>query len=138
MQILLCQLFENNSPCRLQHNLGCRANVNNQLGFCFVLFLAYYSVQGQTKSLSNPCVRFIMFSIFLAIKIDKRVFEKCTSQNSIKLMPKPPAMRYSRTKRATAPRSLSHYFNSNNLLQLLKYNIKETNLVSVEIDRQNS
>ena len=39
----------------------------NQLGFCFVLFLTYYSVECQTKSLSNLCVRFIMFPIFLAI-----------------------------------------------------------------------
>ncbi len=39
----------------------------NHLGFCFVLFLTYYSVECQTKSLSNLCVLFIMFPIFLAI-----------------------------------------------------------------------
>ncbi len=39
----------------------------NQLGFCFVIFLTYYSVGCQTKSLSNLSVRFIMFTIFLAI-----------------------------------------------------------------------
>ncbi len=37
-----------------------------QLGFCFVLSLTYYAVECQTKSLSNLCVCFIMFSIFLA------------------------------------------------------------------------
>ncbi len=39
----------------------------NQLGFRFVLFLTYYSVECQTKSLSNLCVRFAMLPIFLAI-----------------------------------------------------------------------
>ncbi len=39
----------------------------NQLGFCFVLFLTNYSVECQTKSLSNICVRFTMLPIFLAI-----------------------------------------------------------------------
>ncbi len=39
----------------------------NQLGFCYVLFLTYYSVECQTKSLSNLRVRFAMFPIFLAI-----------------------------------------------------------------------
>ena len=41
--------------------------VYNQLGFCFVLFLTYYSVECQTKSLSNLCFRFAMLPIFLAI-----------------------------------------------------------------------
>ncbi len=39
----------------------------NQLGFCFVLFLTYYSVECQTNSLSNLCFRFAMLPIFLAI-----------------------------------------------------------------------
>ncbi len=39
----------------------------NQLGFFFVLFLMNYSVECQMKSLSNLCVRFAMFPIFLAI-----------------------------------------------------------------------
>ncbi len=38
----------------------------NQSGFCFVFFKTYYSVECQTKSLSNLCVRFIMIPIFLA------------------------------------------------------------------------
>ena len=40
---------------------------NKNLTDCFVLFLAYYSVQCQTKSFSNPCIRFAMFPMFLAI-----------------------------------------------------------------------
>ncbi len=39
----------------------------NLLGFCFFPFPSYYSVECQTKSLSNLCVRFAMFPIFLAI-----------------------------------------------------------------------
>ncbi len=39
----------------------------NLLGFNVVLFLMYYSVECQTKSLNNPCVRFTMSPIFLAI-----------------------------------------------------------------------
>ncbi len=39
----------------------------HKLSFCFVLFLTYYSVECQTKSLINLCVRFAMFPIFLAI-----------------------------------------------------------------------
>ncbi len=40
--------------------ISIRIWVYNQLGFCVVLFLTYYSVECQTKSLSNPCIRFTM------------------------------------------------------------------------------
>ncbi len=37
------------------------------LGVCFALFLMYYSVEYQVKSLGNPFVRFAMLPIFVAL-----------------------------------------------------------------------
>ncbi len=56
------------------------------LGFCFVLVLTYYSVECQTKSLSNLCVRFIMVPIFLAIN------KTCLSYDWFGKQPKPTRM----------------------------------------------
>ncbi len=54
----------------MAQNLKVARNIGNiakriQIGFCFVLFLVYHSVECQTKSLSNLCFCFICLRYFL-------------------------------------------------------------------------